>query len=302
MQVDDFFNLGQVTTQITVQFRCPPPVFDVNAQPLQVRRGQCRGPQSRSIGFARATDQDGGAVTYSIRPGASPSGQFTVNQQTGEISTTQDFTSATGQTLQVIATDNEGAIAETAIQVQVDCQNQLPAFDSQTYRWVLSRQECQNGGQFQTPLTATDQDGDQLQYEIRSGDNNNQFTIGADGRLTARPPASQNVQPGQISLQIVARDSALPTPGEGTTTVTVDNSACVNTPPVFDQPNQQIQLRQCDGQTSPIQVGRAAATDRDQDNLQYSITSPTDNSYTITQDGSVIRFHLTLYNKAKCST
>lgn len=289
VQVDDQRTNGRVTSQITVQFTCLPPVFQPNAQPLQIRRGQCRGPQDRSIGFALATDQDGGDVTYALGPSAgTAAGRFTVNSQTGEIRTTADFTTQTLETLSITATDNEGATTTSNIQIQVNCQNQLPAFDSPTYRWVMSPQVCQQGGQFPTSVTATDPDGQPLTYEILSGDTNNQFTISADGTLTARQTTGDPPAGPDITLQIVARDDSLPTPGEARTTVTVDNSACVNSPPEFDQPTQQIQMRQCDGQTTPIQVGRATARDNDaQDTLQYTIISPTDNSYTITQEGYV---------------
>lgn len=270
---------------------CPPPQIQTSARPLEVRQGQCRGPQQRSIGFIQATDGDGGALTYAVRPGSGVGGasQFTVDQQTGEITTTGSFTTATQETIQIQVTDDEGATTDSTLQVRVNCQNQPPAFDSPTYNWVMSPQVCL-GGDFPTLLTATDPEGEPVQYEILSGDPTNAFTI-TDGRLTALPPSGPNDPAGDppagppIQLQIVARDAAQPIPGEGRATVTVDFSACVNTPPVFDQPNQRIELRQCDGQTSPIQVGRATARDEDQDELTYTITSPTDNSYTIAPDG-----------------
>lgn len=285
VQVDDQRNLGSVTSRITVTYSCPPPVFQ-NQQPLQMRRGQCRGTQDRSIGFVLATDADGGDVTYTLQPGGATAGRFTVDSTTGEIRTSQEFSTGGQETLQIIATDNEGAATPQPVQIQLDCLNQVPEFDNPDPTIVLSRRDCTNGGQVGREVSASDPDGEQLDYEIQSGNTPNQFNIGAqDGQLTLTPFGTQEPTQGTMNLVVVARDQARPTAGETTTRVTVDVSACRNSKPVFDNPDQQITLRQCDGQNNgPIQVGRATATDPDQDTpLQYSITRPTDNSYSIDQ-------------------
>lgn len=231
-----------------------------------------------------------------------------------------------------ITARNQFGQATQQIQLQAVCNgvpsgggpngaNQPPAFQPATVNAFIQAQQCQSGGTLQPPLRAIDPDAQQqqqgggvqqtpLQYQITSGNQNNQFRIDQTGAIQFTPFNQEPTQQ-QVQLTVTARDSQGAT---GTGQVTIDVSACVNTPPVVRDPAPQFTLRDCGGNSAGggvgggNVVGRISAFDNENDPLTYTIVNGgtgtgtgvggvggTPGTFQVSPDGLVIDNNLLYY-------
>ena len=172
---DDGRDIARITVSIEATAAPPnnPPVFSAG-RPARSRACKCAGGHGHRVSVT-ATDADGDTVTFSLEGTSAAS--FRIAPTSGQISTKAGVTLTAGTTynVTVVASDTKGGRATAAVTITVS-DNSPPAFlESFASRSVAEGQPASAavGG----PVSATDPDGDTLDYTLGGADAAS-FTIG----------------------------------------------------------------------------------------------------------------------------
>ena len=209
-----------------------------------------------------ATDEDSGdSVTFTLT--GTGSADFSLNPTTGVVTLTSalNFERTPAYYLTVRASDSNGGVATTSLNVTVVDQNDSPEFLSTPYSVNIG--ENLPVGTTVIKVVANDQDpSDTLTYSL-SGTNNNHFNIGSNTGVitTAQELDRENIN--SYSLNVSVSDGTV-TVIEGIT-IGVDNA---NDAPAFTNAPYNVSVNE---NVNSGNVFTVSATDDDGDAISFSL-------------------------------
>ena len=219
---DDGRDIARITVSIEAT-AAPPnnvPVFSAGSRSFMVR---ANAPAGTAIGSVTATDADGDTVTFSLEGTSAAS--FRIAPTSGQISTKAGVTLTAGTTynVTVVASDTKGGRATTAVTITVS-DNSPPAFlETFASRSVAEGQPARAA--VGDPVSATDPDGDTLDYTLGGADAGS-FTIdGSSGQISTAVVLDYETKPLHV-VEVTATDSA----GESDTILVIINVTNVDPP------------------------------------------------------------------------
>ncbi|EMD1175596.1 tandem-95 repeat protein, partial [Vibrio harveyi] len=250
--------------------------------------------ESTVIGQVSATDADGSNVTYSIKSG-NDNGWFEINAN-GEITLTTAGAAAAANDFEALAnihnivvtatgTDGSGADTSTDINVTLNEQNvndNAPVFGDSSYEFNYDENISESTviGQ----VSATDADGSNVTYSIKSGNDNGWFEINANGEITlttAGAAAAANDFEALANIHnIVVKATGTDGSGADTSTdinVTLNEQNVNDNAPVFGDSSYEFNYDE--NIAEDVVIGTVSATDADGNNVTYSIKSGNDNGW-----------------------
>ncbi|KAK3608189.1 hypothetical protein CHS0354_039203 [Potamilus streckersoni] len=230
---------------------------------------------SRFLIKVDATDADSGAnglLKYSImstQP-AVPSGFFTINANTGNVSLSGRVTYPSDYVVVVKASDS--AVSPDAIRSATknlyvnitSAGNNAPQIPSTLYTITVSEGTLSGTSIFTVP--AIDPDGQVLSFAIIGENAAGKFSINSSGQLGTAGNLDRETIP-TYSLTVTVRDTTKPLPLSATTTVSVILTDVNDNNPVFPS---QYQFAVQEKQPSGTSIGTVTATDVDQPNTANS--------------------------------
>ena len=217
-----------------------------------------------AVGTVTAMDADNDGLTFSITNG-NASDAFAINASSGAITVvgTLDYETTPTYTLTVQVSDGT-ATANAAITINVtNVNDNAPTIAAQTFSVA---ENVANGTAVGT-VAATDADGDNLTFSINAGNTGDTFAInGTTGAITIAGTVDyETTQTYTLTVQV----------SDGTNTaeaaVTINVTNINDNAPVVTAQNAAFTVIENAG--SGTAVGTVAATDEDEDNLTFSITS-----------------------------
>ena len=254
-------------------------VYNVNEAPTfsssQVNRSVAENtPAGENIGApVTASDVDDSDSLY-YELGGDDASAFDIDLFSGQIQTSAplDHETKPSNSVKVIVSDQAGATSSIDVAIAVTDANDPPAFaDTSTTRSVV---EHTNNAPVGAPITATDQDGDGLHYEL-TGEATSTFSINpGTGQLTSLVALDSETQDA-YSVTVSVRDNK---DDEGAADTAEDDSITVsitvtdgNDAPSFPGATTTIDVYE----NTP--AGQAfgepvSATDPDDTDLIYSVT------------------------------
>ena len=208
-----------------------------------------------------ASDDDGDSLTFTIT--GTGSVDFSLNPTTGVVTLADalDYESTSVYYLTIRASDSNGGVATTSLNVTVVDQNDSPQFLSTPY--TVNIGENLPVGTTVIKVVASDQDpSDSLTYSL-SGTNNNHFNIGSSTGVisTAQELDRENINSYSLTVSV----------SDGSVTVTeaisigVDNA---NDPPTFSNAPFNVSVNENINSGNLLTV---SATDDDGDAISFSI-------------------------------
>ena len=234
------------------------------------------------IGKVTATDADNDDLSFSIKTNSNNLFEIT---NTGDISLAAgealDFETATTHTLSIDVTDGEAtANAEITINVIDVNENQAPLFVAQPFTiGENAALETEVG-----VLVAADADGDTVTFDWDPNGSVSAFQLVNDangGRILTAGNAGGNLDfetTAQYLVSIIASDGALSTQANITINVTDENDSPVIAAQTFTA---------AEDVDDTFVIGTVAATDQDNDALEFRIVNDSDDLFEITLSGEL---------------
>ena len=231
-----------------------------------------------------ATDDDGDSLTFTIT--GTGSVDFSLNPTTGVVTLADalDYESTSVYYLTIRASDSNGGVATTSLNVTVVDQNDSPQFLSTPY--TVNIGENLPVGTTVIKVVASDQDpSDSLTYSL-SGTNNNHFSIGSSTGVisTAQELDRENITSYSLTVSV----------SDGSVTVTeaisigVDNA---NDPPTFSNAPFNVSVNENIKSGNLLTV---SATDDDGDAISFSIYGVGSESFSVHSSSGVVSLAGTL--------
>lgn len=225
-----------------------------------------------------ATDDDGDSLILTIT--GTGSVDFSLNPTTGVVTLADalDYESTSVYYLTIRASDSNGGVATTSLNVTVVDQNDSPQFLSTPY--TVNIGENLPVGTTVIKVVASDQDpSDSLTYSL-SGTNNNHFSIGSSTGVisTAQELDRENINSYSLTVSV----------SDGSVTVTeaisigVDNA---NDPPTFSNAPFNVSVNENINSGNLLTV---SATDDDGDAISFSIYGAGSESFSVHSSSGVV--------------
>ena len=225
-----------------------------------------------------ATDDDGDSLILTIT--GTGSVDFSLNPTTGVVTLADalDYESTSVYYLTIRASDSNGGVATTSLNVTVLDQNDSPQFLSTPY--TVNIGENLPVGTTVIKVVASDQDpSDSLTYSL-SGTNNNHFSIGSSTGVisTAQELDRENINSYSLTVSV----------SDGSVTVTeaisigVDNA---NDPPTFSNAPFNVSVNENINSGNLLTV---SATDDDGDAISFSIYGVGSESFSVHSSSGVV--------------
>ena len=225
-----------------------------------------------------ATDDDGDSLILTIT--GTGSVDFSLNPTTGVVTLADalDYESTSVYYLTIRASDSNGGVATTSLNVTVVDQNDSPQFLSTPY--TVNIGENHPVGTTVIKVVASDQDpSDSLTYSL-SGTNNNHFSIGSSTGVisTAQELDRENINSYSLTVSV----------SDGSVTVTeaisigVDNA---NDPPTFSNAPFNVSVNENINSGNLLTV---SATDDDGDAISFSIYGVGSESFSVHSSSGVV--------------
>ena len=225
-----------------------------------------------------ATDDDGDSLILTIT--GTGSVDFSLNPTTGVVTLADalDYESTSVYYLTIRASDSNGGVATTSLNVTVVDQNDSPQFLSTPY--TVNIGENLPVGTTVIKVVASDQDpSDSLTYSL-SGTNNNHFSIGSSTGVisTAQELDRENINSYSLTVSV----------SDGSVTVTeaisigVDNA---NDPPTFSNAPFNVSVNENINSGNLLTV---SATDDDGDAISFSIYGVGSESFSVHSSSGVV--------------
>lgn len=229
------------------------------------------------IGQVEASDTDDDELTYSIVSG-NEDGAFSLSSS-GELtiadSTLFNFENLTSYSLTVEVDDSKES-SEAVVTVNISDINDTPTIDDQAFNLTENPSNGMEIGQ----IVASDEDEDELSFSLSSGNENDAFALSSSGLLSVQDSTFFNFESTtSISLIVAVGDGELTASANITVNLEEANDAPVIT-------NQTISL--AENPTNGTVVGQITATDEDEDELTFSISSGNeDEIFTLSGSGEL---------------
>ena len=215
-----------------------------------------------------AEDEDDDTLEYSLS--GTDASSFNINSSSAQITTNALFNYEIKDTYSVTVsvTDNNGGTDEIAVTINVTDENDAPIFTEGTGTTRSVAENLASGAVVGTPVLATDEDDDTLEYSL-SGTDASSFNINSStGQITSNEKFNYEVK-DIYSVTVTADDN-----NGGTDEIAVTiNVTDENDTPIFTE-GFFVSRSVAENSAIGTEVGAPVlATDEDGDTLEYSITS-----------------------------
>ncbi len=275
----------QITINTTVNSNNPPSFVEISR--VAVLREDKVG--SVFLGAVSANDADNDTLTYSITEGDKSKFRVDTINNVGNlyyIGSGEDYETGPRSYNLTIEASDETDSASLLFTINIRDVNEAPEFNQGSYDFILN--ENTSGSTTPVPIgtvTATDEDGDTLEYSITSGATN-KFNISSENGAITYIGSGEDGSTSEYSLSINVTDTEFS--DQTTVQITINTTISIvnpNNPPVFTEISHLSLAENRDGRTTAVYVGNVTATDQDNDTLTYSITEGDINKFNI--DSSV---------------
>ncbi|WP_421896530.1 cadherin domain-containing protein [Marinoscillum sp.] len=221
-------------------------------------------PNGTAVGTIEATDPDDSVLAYNIDTG-NESGAFAIDPESGVIgvldSVQLDFEAITQYVLAVQVSDGVNSVTST-VTIDINDVNEAPAMEPYSF----SIDENVATGTLVGTLVATDPEGDDISFQIVSGNESGAFALDpSSGVLSVNDSAAFDYESAtQFVLQVGVADLN----NSSVQSVTVDLND-VNEAPVFEDQVFSINENIANG----ISAGTLLATDPEEDAVTFTLIS-----------------------------
>ena len=244
-----------------------PPVFVEPSYAWSVAEDAAPGT---AVGTARATDPEGGAVSYALTAG-NAAGRFAIDASTGALTVAGALDHETTPSLSLTVQAGSGggtATATVPVTVAVTNVDEAPAFGAADYAFSVAEDAA--AGAAVGTVSATDPEGGAVSYALTAGNAAGAFAIApTSGALTVAGALDAETT-ASYSLTVAARDAAGGT-ASATVTITV---ASVDEAPAFGA--QAYSFSVAEDAALDAAVGAVTATDPEGGALTYALTAGND--------------------------
>ena len=288
-QITDGEHTADGTLTITVTGVNDPPAFINAPYTFTLAENQPGdGGTPVAVGAVAADDPDtGDTLTYAI---TTTTPLFGIDPASGAITYTgpgEDLETQPSHTLMVRVTDGADATDTATVTINIGNEDEPPEFDPATYAFNLEENRDGTPPVVLGTVTATDPEGDAITYTITTGDAGLFGIDGTSGEISYTGSGEDfETAPPTYALTITATAGGLD--AIASVTVTVIN---VNEPPVFDPASYEFELvENRDGGASVVAFDAVMATDPEDDEIVYSITTGGAGLFNIDGTSGVIRY------------
>ena len=223
------------------------------------------------LGSVSASDLDGDEVNYSLSVG--DAGLFSVGVTDGVLSYIgqgEDYESTDSYTLEVRGVDSasDALFAAAAVFVLINNVNDnTPLFETASYAFDLS--ENSPGPVVLGPVSASDLDGDEVNYSLSVGDAG-LFSVGVtDGVLSYIGPGEDYESTDSYTLEVRGVDSASDALFAAAAVFVLITDVNDNLP-LFETASYAFSLSE--NSAGPVVLGSVSASDLDGDEVNYSLS------------------------------
>ena len=210
-----------------------------------------------------ATDPDGDSLVYTL--GGTDSGHFAIVAGSGQLQTKGALNHENQDSYSVVVTASDGTLADTiAVTINVNDLNEAPSFDGSGVTLEVDENTAPATA-FDSPVTATDPDGDTLEYSLAGTDSGHFAIVAGSGQLKTKGALDHENQ-DSYAVTVTAED---PSGLSADIAVTI-NVTDVNEPPSFADSAKTLDVAE---NTAPATaIGNPiAAIDPEGDLLTYTI-------------------------------
>ena len=218
-----------------------------------------------NIGTAiAATDPDGNTLIYTL--GGTDATAFEIDSTTGQLKTKAALDYETKNAYTVMVTVSDGSLTDTInVNINISDANDAPVFTEENATTRTVTENSAVGVHIETPVIATDADGNILTYTIDGADVASFEVDNTTGQLKTEKTLDFETQ-SSYKITVIVSDGSL----ADTINVTI-NVSNVNEAPVFiegDSTTRSVTEKTLAG----VEIGTAiAATDPDNDTLTYTL-------------------------------
>ena len=222
-----------------------------------------------------ATDQNADTLVYGLS--GTDANSFSIDSSSGQIKTSSplNYEVKTSYSVSALVTDNNGGTDEIAVTINVTDANDAPVFtDGTTSRSVA--ENLSSGAVVGTPILATDEDDDTLEYSLGGTDASSFNINSSSGQVTTKTLLNHETK-DTYSVTVSVTDN-----NGGTDNISVTiNVTDANDAPMFTEGTNTTRSI-AENLSSGTAVGlEVVATDEDDDTLEYSLGGTDASSFNI---------------------
>ena len=271
------------------------PAFSSDTATLSIAEDTGTG---QDIGAAiTATDADGDDLEYSL--GGTDSASFSIVSTSGQLRTKAalDYESKSSYEVTVSVSDGNGGSDSITVTINVtDVQeNRAPAFSSGTATRSVA-EDTATGQDIGAAITATDADGDDLEYSLGGTDAASFSIVSTSGQLRTKSALDYESK-SSYEVTVSVSDGSL----EDTITVTINvTDVQENRAPVFSGNTATRSIAENTGTGQDIGAA-ITATDADGDDLTYSLGGTDSASFAIVSSSGQLQTKAALDYESKSS-
>ena len=292
VEVSDGTSSAEATVAITILNVNEAPMFGDASYEFDLAENADGSTTAVDVGMVSASDSDeGDSVTYSITAGNDDS-LFAIDADTGAITyvgSGEDAETTASHELTVSASDGV-ASSEAMVMVTVtNANDSTPMFGEDTYAFDLAENADGSATAVDVGMvSATDSDGDTLEYSITAGNDGGLFAIDSASGAITYVGMGENHESDTTSHELTVQASDGSNMDSATVTVSVTD---LNDAPSADAEMTIAPLALVNGAANEMEVNLGELfSDEDGDTLTYSLSGAPDwlnLAVTTSSDGSV---------------
>ena len=294
IEVSDGTSSDEASVAITILNANDAPEFGASSYTFDLAENEDGSTTAIDLGMVSATDSDeGDAVEYSITAG-NDDGLFAIDSASGAITyvgSGEDAESgAASHELTVTASDGS-AMSEVMVTINVtNANDSAPMFGEDSYAFDLAENADGSATAVEVGMvSATDSDGDTLEYSISSGNDDGMFAIDSASGAITYVGMGENYESDTMSHELMVEASDGANSDSATVTVSVTDA---NDAPMADAEMMIGTFALVNGAEGSMNINLGALfSDEDGDTLTYTLDTDQDSwlslAVTTDSDGSV---------------
>ncbi len=230
-----------------------------------------------------ATDENDDTLEYAlVGPDAS---SFGIDSSSGQLKTSAslNYEDTDSYSVSVVVSDNKGGTDEISVSINVTDANDAPIFTEGTSASRSVAENLSSGAVVGTPVVATDEDEDTLEYDL-AGTDAASFNINASsGQITTTAILDHETE-DTYSFDVTVTDN-----NGGTDEIAVTiNVSDVNDEPIFTEGTVTTRSVAENLSAGAVVGDPVMATDEDEDTLEYDLTGTDAGSFNINDSSGQI--------------
>ena len=293
IEVSDGTSSDEASVAITILNANDAPEFGASSYTFDLAENADGSTTAIDLGMVSATDSDeGDAVEYSITAG-NDDGLFAIDSASGAITyvgTGEDAESGAASHELTVSASDGSATSEVMVTVNVtNANDSTPMFGEDSYAFDLAENADGSTTAVEVGMvSATDSDGDTLEYSISSGNDDGLFAIDSASGAITYVGMGENYESDTMSHELMVEASDGANSDSATVTVSVTDA---NDAPMADAEMMIGTFALVNGAEGSMDVDLGALfSDEDGDTLTYTLSSDQDwlsLAVTTDSDGSV---------------